>query len=381
MDNSSNIKCLYCSYSYDSSLLAIGTETGYMIWKVNPFTLITNRTLHGGIGHIEILRKTNILALIGGGSYPNYPPEYVVFYDDKQAKSISKLKFKSTILKIKLGHKHLFVIFENKILIFNIETLTEIDNIDTVYNIKVIFALSTNINFTMIAYPSLQTGKVIVKNINHSDNEQNNHYIEFWAHSSEIGCLGMSKDGSLICTASRNGTIIRVFNSITGKKGFEFRRGSDNAIIINLEFNWNNSFILCTSNKETIHVFRMTILNNQINKTNDDVVSLFSELNNTVASTTLTNITFQDIDTHQGFLGSLKRYLIMPKVYITGQRSFAYYKHQTNRNTFCFFVNDDSNEFIIFNKNVTVLKRLKFDLEKGGIIKLSSNMNIINGNI
>lgn len=364
MNNNSNITCLCCSFNSDSSLMAIGTESGYMIYKVHPFTLIQHRTLNGGIAHIEILRKTNILSLIGGGSYPNYPPEYVVFYDDKQSKSISKLKFKYPILKIKLSHIHLFVIFETKIQVINIETLSTIHHIHTVSNRKAVFALSVNRDAYLIAYPSTQIGKVVVKEM---ENEMNIEAHEFWAHSSEVGCLGMAKDGSLICTASVNGTIIRVFEPRSGKKGFEFRRGSDNAEIMCLEFDWNNMFIVCCSDKETVHVFMMGD-KEEVNGRSFDLQCEFTR------ESIISFHSFVDVDTHTGFLGSVARYLKMPKVYMTGQRNFAFYRDKHNKNTLCSFIPESSNQFILFNRNATVLKQVEFNIEKGGQIKLILNL-------
>jgi len=64
-------------------------------------------------------------------------------------------------------------------------------------------------------------------------------------------------DGKLFATASSKGTLIRVFETETGKKIKELRRGADKAIINCLVFDVTKNLLACTSDKGTVHVFNM----------------------------------------------------------------------------------------------------------------------------
>ena len=49
-----------------------------------------------------MLYRSNIIALVGGGKNPKYNKNYVIFWDEKQSKIVSELRFESKILNLKL---------------------------------------------------------------------------------------------------------------------------------------------------------------------------------------------------------------------------------------------------------------------------------------
>lgn len=77
------------------------------------------------------------------------------------------------------------------------------------------------------------------------------------AHSGLIACLALNHDGSLLASASEKGTLVRVYDTASGKRLHEFRRGSSEAIIYSLSFSPGSEFLAVSSNKGTIHVFSL----------------------------------------------------------------------------------------------------------------------------
>ncbi|GMM54776.1 phosphoinositide binding protein [Maudiozyma humilis] len=78
------------------------------------------------------------------------------------------------------------------------------------------------------------------------------------AHQHALRTVALSSDGSLVATASRTGTIIRVFSTSTGHAMVrQFRRGSYRCRILRLQFSDDNRFLVVTSTSRTVHVFRV----------------------------------------------------------------------------------------------------------------------------
>ena len=122
------------------------------------------------------------------------------------------------------------------------------------------------------------------------------------AHQNAIKCVCMSNDGSMIATASKLGTIIRVFDTMTGKKKYEFRRGTYRATIQSMKFSQQNNFLVVTSSSNTIHIFELKPyeipienMNISIHETNEQDLVLLDTTSNSGTDTerpeTATSIT------------------------------------------------------------------------------------------
>ena len=60
-------KILYIGYNYNSSYFMIGSDIGFLVHQSYPLALKFSRVLKGGIGLVQILNKSNIFCLAGGG--------------------------------------------------------------------------------------------------------------------------------------------------------------------------------------------------------------------------------------------------------------------------------------------------------------------------
>ena len=67
----------------------------------------------------------------------------------------------------------------------------------------------------------------------------------------------MDYSGKYVASSSTKGTIIRIFRTDTVQCIQELRRGMDNAMILSLNFNLQSSFLGCSSDSGTSHIFQV----------------------------------------------------------------------------------------------------------------------------
>lgn len=106
-------------FNQDAGCFTCGTSGGFRIFNTFPFKDTFHREFDGGIGIVEMLYRTNIIALVGGGESPKFPPNKVMLWDDSQMKCIGELNFKSEVRGVRLRKDKIMVILEYKIYVYN----------------------------------------------------------------------------------------------------------------------------------------------------------------------------------------------------------------------------------------------------------------------
>lgn len=247
----------------------------------NLTTHSIGHTDDGGIGIVEMLFCTSLVALVGAGESPAFSPRKLQIINTKRQSIICELTFITAILAVKLNRKRLIVVLEEHIYIYDISNMKLLHTIDTCPNPNAIVALSPSSENCYLAYPpnassgvassssmptnasasnmslasplsgtpntfgplsssgssgggsagSFSGGEVLIFDAIHL---QPINIIQ--AHKSPISCLQFNHDGTLLATASDKGTVIRVFSVPQGQKLFQFRRGTYPARIYSISF-------------------------------------------------------------------------------------------------------------------------------------------------
>uniref|UniRef100_A0A061RD06 Wd repeat domain phosphoinositide-interacting protein 3-like n=1 Tax=Tetraselmis sp. GSL018 TaxID=582737 RepID=A0A061RD06_9CHLO len=241
---------LHCGFNQDCQCFAAGTTSGFRVFNCDPFRETFRREFNnGGIGIVEMLFRCNILALVGGGDTPKYPPNKVMIWDDHQGKCIGELSFRSPVRAVRLRRDRIVVALEHKVLVYNFADLKLLHQIETCSNTKGLVALSAAADSTVMACPGLHKGQVRVELYD----VRRTKFIT--AHKNPLSQLALSLDGKVVATASEKGTLIRLFNTSDATQLQELRRGANAADIYSLALSRDAEWLACSSDKGTVHVF------------------------------------------------------------------------------------------------------------------------------
>lgn len=204
---------LSVNWNQDYVCFAAGTSHGFRIYNSEPLKESFRRDLKsGGFGIVEMLFRSNILALVGGGAGSQYPPNKVLVYDDRQGRCIGEFAFRSNVRGVRLKKDRIVVVLEHKIYVYNLNDLKLLHQIETLSNLKGLCCLSYRSSTSVLACPGLHQGQVRVDHFGLKVTKFIN------AHDSHISCLTLTADGFLLATASIKGTLVRIFNTMDGTR-------------------------------------------------------------------------------------------------------------------------------------------------------------------
>lgn len=105
------------SFNQDGHCFSVGLETGIRVYQSDPLheTMRKGKTFHvngnliceidfddGGIRIAEMLGRSNLMVLVGGGRNPRFPSNKVLIFDHKAGQYLAELEFRSDVRSIRL---------------------------------------------------------------------------------------------------------------------------------------------------------------------------------------------------------------------------------------------------------------------------------------
>lgn len=83
----------------------MATTIGYKIFSTKDMKLVGSKDLDGGIGHIAMLFRSNLLILVGGGPKPRFSKKAITLWDDKKVMETGTINFKTEIKKLEMNRE------------------------------------------------------------------------------------------------------------------------------------------------------------------------------------------------------------------------------------------------------------------------------------
>jgi len=245
-------RATFITFNQDTTCVAVGTPAGYSLYSLNSTDTLdpVYKSEERDVYIAERLFSSSLVAVVSGAS-----PRTLRIEHFKKGSEICRYSYGDRVLAVRMNRARLVVCLEESLHIHNIRDMKVIHTIrDTPPNPSGLVALSTDSTHCYLAYPGhSHTGELQVFDCLNLASR-----VIIPAHEGQLAALQFSPSGQRVATASEKGTVIRVFSCHDGSKLCELRRGiKRTASIYSLSFSPCGSFLACSSNTETVHVFRL----------------------------------------------------------------------------------------------------------------------------
>ncbi|XP_010348526.1 WD repeat domain phosphoinositide-interacting protein 4 isoform X3 [Saimiri boliviensis] len=224
-------------FNQDQSCFCCAMETGVRIYNVEPL-MEKGHLDHeqvGSMGLVEMLHRSNLLALVGGGSSPKFSEiSAVLIWDDAREGKDSKEKlvleftFTKPVLSVRMRHDKIVIVLRNRIYVYSFpDNPRKLFEFDTRDNPKGLCDLCPSLEKQLLVFPGHKCGSLQLV------------------------------PGTVVASASQKGTLIRLFDTQSKEKLVELRRGTDPATLYCINFSHDSSFLCASSDKGTVHIFAL----------------------------------------------------------------------------------------------------------------------------
>ncbi|KAF2673012.1 WD40 repeat-like protein [Microthyrium microscopicum] len=241
----------------DQTAFVAACEDGFRVYDTTDSRLLCFREFSGPLQHATILKKSNILALLGGRqSAPKECPrgEVVIWNNATNEVGVAVGDGHSRPLRVLISDKFFIPVCETGLAIFLLSSRMEdftarslVHSYSTVSNPHAVAVLGSR----YLAFPGISKGKLQLVDLAEIKASILN------AHTSHLRAIALSADEKYIATASDKGTLVRIWSTTTKGKIREFRRGLEEAAVFSLAFSPDRSLLALTSDKGTIHIFEL----------------------------------------------------------------------------------------------------------------------------
>jgi len=249
-------------FNQDMSSFICAFQDGVRIFNIDPIREQAHYTedMVGSIGYVDMLYRSNLVAMVSGGRKPKYAENTVMIFDDNSGKMVLEFTFPDAVLAIRMKRDKLIAVCRNQIHVFsfpnNCKKLFSVDTRDNPQGLCEVSPLRCGDKEVMI-FPGYKTGSVQMMDLFSSEQKVSSAPVVVNAHKNELVCLAINQSGNMMATASTKGTLIRIWDTSRRVQLVELRRGADQARIYCINFSCNDEWLCCSSDKGTVHIFAL----------------------------------------------------------------------------------------------------------------------------
>ena len=256
----SNNDVMSLSLNQERSCFACGTENGFLCYNVEPLSQLLRQDIPdcGGIGKVYMLNRTNIVAFVGNGKHLKYPKSRLVIWDASLKTAVLDFSFSAPVLNVKLRKDLLVVVLLSKLYAYSFPNDQKLlFSCTTRDNVQGICEIASSLDIQWCAFPGPKAGSIQLVNLNVRQLGVSSSPCIINAHQHEIACVALNQSGTLVATASKKGTLIRVYEIKSKRQTIELRRGADPAALYCINFSADSAYLCASSDKGTVHIFAL----------------------------------------------------------------------------------------------------------------------------
>ena len=143
------------------------------------------------------------------------------------------------------------IVLEKITYVYMLNSLKPVCAIDTVLNERGVAAISYDKDIFVMLTLCSESGSIRMTNFYSGETKTAQ------MHENPIYITAMDFGGHYGASASAQGTIVRVFECARLEPLYELRRGTSPALISSIAFSPQQTYLLVTSNKSTIHIWKL----------------------------------------------------------------------------------------------------------------------------
>lgn len=269
-------------FNQDGTCFIAATTAGFRVFTCSPLSEFVRREtgvgqnlwIHGGVTVAAMLYRSHCFAFV-----TTKEPRRVQFWDDRRSQTLGEIWCRYPILRVLLGREIVAVVTQTSVYLYLAGTITPLSVVATGYNPQGLAALAetSSPSSWRLACPTVTPGALRVQVAEGATPSNNGFVVQ--AHQSPIGCIALSRTGTVVATASIHGTVIRLFSTTDGWKLQELRLGTIPHTVRCIMFRADSYFVAVSSNSRTIHIFKLasekaTLLSGTASDTEETVFPL-----------------------------------------------------------------------------------------------------------
>ena len=212
----------------------------------------------GSIAKVAMYSRSNLLAVVSGGLHPKFPSNVVRIWDDKLKKFVLQFTFGSEVLNVLMCRGKMIAVLRNCVHVMSFPNNSKLLlQIDTKDNCEGLCQVSSASDRQMLVTLGHKCGSLQLTDLSKIRDRDSGNILAITAHKTNIACLAINNQGTMVATASEKGTLIRLFDTQTQQNLIELRRGTDYALLHSISFSKDSSYLCVASDKGTVHIFAL----------------------------------------------------------------------------------------------------------------------------